>query len=606
MSQVNFTGFNELISFYQGLANLSPSSITVPKDFHRQVDQIKNFILASDVSGLVNSLLDFMVNCALVEYNIDTQNDNLTKSLNNWLSSLNSALRGSKVEVGIKGLARQYFRERWKKSSLMVLRTFWEKENDLVVPTKLFFVDGGSVKVKSDEQTAQIGNEKYLLQISDKKTISIPKTKAEKLFVQSPYASWDDDYPTPFLVQRGILRNIKFFEELSKKSETVVQKALEYIMAIKKGTEALVLNNKAEALLSEEDAEKLKKNLKELLERRKTESGVPTYFTDFATQIEHLIPDYKKVLNQDLYTPIERRILQGLGMVEIIQGTGTSRTEAILNPKLLIREVRQGIEDFKSLLKDIVETIRDENKLEKPRLMRKDIIVHSTPITDFITKEVRDHFRNLYDRGMLSNQTYIEVCGEGYIDYGLEKERRENELNRGENILMYPPVIQNIEKDPDAKPESQPKQDKNGDEIDEDKLPPNNKDYTQASLEGAPWSNLDALLKSVPALKKYSKTAQTAFLKAFNSAYKYYLQKLKDEREAEKMAFKVAWAQVKKLTTQNVTGEYVMKREFYGASIDEITRQDLIKQELEQKKIETLEEAKDLLKKIAKVEGEEL
>ena len=72
-------------------------------EYREKVLAVKE-LLDNDISGIVNSVLDFSINCALVEYSVKTSNSTLTAFLNDWLLNINSDLRG-KIPVGIKALA---------------------------------------------------------------------------------------------------------------------------------------------------------------------------------------------------------------------------------------------------------------------------------------------------------------------------------------------------------------------------------------------------------------------------------------------------------------------------------------------------------------------
>jgi len=54
-------------------------------------------------------------------------------------------------------------------------------------------------------------------------------------------------------------------------------------------------------------------------------------------------------INDTIYAPIEKRILAGLGLIDIVTGTSSSRRESLLNPKPFVAEIKQGIEDFKKM-----------------------------------------------------------------------------------------------------------------------------------------------------------------------------------------------------------------------------------------------------------------
>lgn len=438
------TPLNPLLKWlFDLLSMFSGNEISIPSEFRDQCAQTR-LLLQNDVSGLINSTLDFAINCSLVDYNIETGNQNLSKILNDWLSNINSTLIG-RVPIGINALAKEYFRERWKGGSLLLLRSQWREIEGFYLPEKLWFLNGENIIVEDKIESQRIiGEEKYYVKINDKIQKPLPTNKDELIFVQKPYSSWSELYPIPFLIQRGLFHNLKFLELMSNKSEKIVGKALEYLLILKKGTEQLTINGDASTTYSDTDLKEIKENFRSLIANSKVENGVPTHVTNFDTEFEHFIPDYTKAINSGLYAPLEKRILQGLGLIEIVEGTSSSRKESILNPKPFIAEVNQGIKDFKSLLFDIIQTIIQKNAANHKKYMNESIDINSTPIKHFMTDTVRDHLRSLYDRGLLSKQTAIEVLGDE-IDFSVELQRRKNEKRDGIEKDLYPHIIRSDE-----------------------------------------------------------------------------------------------------------------------------------------------------------------
>jgi len=430
---------SDLLAYFQ----IEP--IKIPSDYRTRVLETKN-LLRDDTSGLVNTMLDFAVSSAIVDYQVQSSNINLTEVLNDWLRTINTDLRG-KIPTGINALAKQYFRERWKGSSNLLLRTFWTDKDGLKLPTSLFFVDGEDIKIKStsEDKVIRLGDEKYYLRVdSDSKNdILLPAQEDEIIFSQKPFESWSSREPVPYIVQRGLFRNLKFLTLLSSKGEYIVGKALEYLLIMKKGTERMAIEGRSEMVYSEEDLQRVSDDLKDLIAKKKNESGIPAYTTNFDTDISEYIPDYRKALDEVLYRPIEKRMLAGLGLVDVVEGSASTRRESILNPKPFISEVRQGIEDFKSLLTDILYTIIEVNKTSRPKWMNNEISLYTPPIVEFMDDKVKAMLRSLYDRGTLSKRTFTELIGE--VNYDLEVQRRKDEKTKGEDESMYPPVIQNIE-----------------------------------------------------------------------------------------------------------------------------------------------------------------
>lgn len=437
------TYLNQLLSLF------SSQTINVPCDFRGRVQSIET-ILDNDTSGLANTLLDFAINSGIVDFSIETSNKNLSKTLNSWLKNINKDLRGRGIQTGVDGLAKEYYRERWKGSSLLVLRTVWEEVDGFNLPTKLWFVRGGDVEIKDDDNdTRTIGSENYYLKIAKDKSIPIPTGQTEKIYVQKPYERWGSGYPTPYLIKRGVYKNLKILELLADKGANVIGKALEYLLLMKKGNEKLAENMNPEFIYTEEEMKQIKEDFNKLVSSMRSNNGSPMYATHFDTSLEHLIPEYEKILAPALYAPIERRIMAGLGFIEVLEGITSSRKDSIINPKVFISEIQAGVNDYQSLLTDVLMDIIEENKSLHRKFTNVDMIqFRSSPIKNFMSEDFKDLLMRCYDRGLLSKRTMTELGTN--IDFDAEVERRKLEQEEGLDdksypSTMYPPVIQNQE-----------------------------------------------------------------------------------------------------------------------------------------------------------------
>jgi hypothetical protein len=435
---------NNALSWLRDMIELfGESEIKIPQEYPKQVTAVKE-ALSSDVSGLVSSLLDFAINCALVKFRVETGNNNLNEILNKWLNNINYDLKG-KVPIGIKALAKEYFRERWKSGSFLVLRTKWYKKDGYKLPTKLWFVEGEDIRITNeDKKVINLGDEKYGIYIDESNIRKIPREKNEQVYVQKPFTSWGVSYPTPYLIQRGVYRNMKLLSLLEEKGENIISRALEYLLFMRKGTEKSALEGRSDFIYDHADLRKIKENFKKFMQDRKSSGGTSTYVSNFDTEIEHLIPEYDRGLKGALYEPIQQRILAGLGMVEVVEGIASTRREGIMNPKPFISEVKSGIEDFQHLIEDILRTVIEENTDLHPKYFKNaQIKLYASPIKEFISSDVREHIRSAYDRGNLSKRSQVEIGLD--LDYDSEVRRRQEEYDKGEEELMYPHIVINKE-----------------------------------------------------------------------------------------------------------------------------------------------------------------
>jgi len=446
MSQI--PRFSPSIGWLIDMLSLLQGSVSVvPEDYRTQVLSVKK-LMQNDETGIISTLLDFAISSASdINLSVETTNSRLTELLNNWLGDINGTLLGQ-IPIGIEALSKEYYRERWKGSSFLLLRTIWEDVGGFRLPVKMWFVDGEDIDVKFNDKIVTLGDEKYSIIVDPrypKNNIKLPTNKNEKIFIQKPFTAWGAPYPTPFIIQRGLYKNALFLRNLINKGEVVVAKALEYLMVIKKGTEALAKENRSEFIYSDDDLKAVKQQFGLLADKRNTEKGTPSYITNFDTEIEHLIPEYERILKPVLYAPIEQRLLSGLGMVDIANVSSSSRKEGMLNPKAYIGELNSGVGDFKQLIKDILLTIVIENQRSHPKYfsIKNSIGVRSTPVKAFMSDDYKTMLRSLYDRGVLSKKTFVEVVGE--TSYNQERDRRIQEAVDGDDIILFPPVVQNQE-----------------------------------------------------------------------------------------------------------------------------------------------------------------
>lgn len=511
---------------YEMMSTLSNNSIVMPSGYYNQVIETKK-MLTNDFTGLVNTMLDFAVNTFKTEYVVETGNSNFDKILNKWLNNINSSLRG-KIPVGIKALSIEYAKERWKGSSFCLLRSLWNEENidrdKFILPTKMWFVAGENIIItESTDEKKIIGSEQYALQTgkdrnksSDRLSLPISKSKYgsnifEEIFVQKPFTFWTDSYPVPYLILRGLYKNLKMIELIESKSSSLVSKAIEYFAMVKKGTERLFLDGNIG--YDEKALTDIKERFQDVFSENSSGKRTPINVSQFDTDFSHIIPDYEKILTHNLRVTYERNIMAGLGLIEILEGVGTSRKESIYSPKPFITEVESGQADFKNMLIDIIETIKEKNKSQHPKFMNTDIKIYSRPISAFLTKDILDHIRSAYDRGVLSKETYTEICTSA--SHSIEIRRREEESVSGVDNILYPPVIQNIEKDPDAKRSLEKEENTDDTKKSIEKL---NFNVSEEELQSAPWESNNTLPESIK--NKLSDYEQTKFREFFNEFIK--------------------------------------------------------------------------------------
>jgi len=592
-------------TFINYALSLLLKKITVPGDYHNQVKAVKEMLM-DDMSGIVDSLTDFAVNSASVDYTLESDNEKFADILQRWLNKINIAYKG-RIAPGIKEIAKEYFKERWKSSSFPILKVAkWEVgEGGLILPTKMFFIDGEDIWAKEKEEDNDLTLFSYDYYIGKKEE---DKYKLEKNCLYArPYGRPFDKYPTPYLIKRGVYHNFQIIKSLKAHQTKVLDQIIPYLTLIKKGSEGLAKNNIK--TYSNKELQQVVEDMQDLVDEMKsTKVGdkavqSPIRATNFDEEIKHLIPDISTMFDSKLFSQAERNILAGLGFIDIAQSISDSRRESVLNPKVFIEEVKSGVEDFKNqILKPLLYEIQEKNKRNK-KYMNTKIIVTSSPVRGFMSDNFKQELRLLWKHGQLSDQTYCEMVGE--VEFATELHRREREAKNGIDEIMYPHITENKEATGIDLPGDEPEDedtDENGEPKDRDKIDdkekfdvssnqceclkcgnklstdkhcneincpkcggrmrrvgrpgtgrpdksPNAKGKSEKELVTAPYSkpaDLPARIK-----KNLSPSLQRTFIRIFNNAYKQY--------ENDTKAFRVAWSAIKKIAKKGKNGKWVRK-----------------------------------------------
>jgi cation transport regulator ChaB len=438
-----------MLNYTNFILSLLLRKIIIPSDFQSQVMLGKEMI-KSDTSGLVDSLSQFMVDSASVELRVDTENENFNGILEEWLDNINNEWRGKGVEVGIRGLLREYLNEIWKGAGFPVLKiSKWEKIDGYNFPTSMFFVDGGSIYAKDKEDTEKVDLFGYNYFLGKDMEEEI---EGEAFFMYKPFFRWFEKYPTPFFIRRGIFKNWKLIELIKDKQIEMVDRIIPYMLLVLEGSEELT---KQGIVPTDPQLEGIKTKIQEMIDKMNTidlsiNRGLvspksPIRASNFAEEIKHLIPDMRSMFDATLTSGAERNILSGFGFIDVVQAVSTSRRESVLNPVVFINQVNSGIEEFKNtVVKDLLNLIKEKNS-SAIKYMNEHMIVESKPVTVFMTDNFLNLIRSLSDRGLLSNELTSELCGKTNVNYELEKRKRTRETEAGDEYIMYPKLIQNQE-----------------------------------------------------------------------------------------------------------------------------------------------------------------
>jgi hypothetical protein len=218
--------------------------------------------------------------------------------------------------------------------------------------------------------------------------------------------------------------------------------------------------------------------------------------------------------------------LAGLGFIDLLE-ISPSRQETRLNPKPFILEVNDGVDGFKSILKEVIYLIINRNKEYHKKFFSDNttLKIVNTPIRINV-EQILDQLRSGFVYGGLTIETYHEVLG---IDHDQEVERMRKEWDDGLRELFYPHIIQNTEEKgidtqlnvkapPLTKKQIEKQKEKQKAELEDLEIAPYTKENHPKYLD------------------KYPSDAVDVFIKVFNESLP----------KGEDYAYPVAWTVMKK------------------------------------------------------------
>lgn len=407
--------------------NNSSNQIKVEPTFKGQMGQI-NQLLKNDRTAIISPILDFMIRAANTTIEFDASRSSLKKLFDDWQKNVNKNLNID-IPKGLRSFGEQYYRERWK-SSFLVLRVNWGNVDGWILPTEMWFMDGASIVVENEsgqlDQNIYSFNGKPLKPSDD-----------HSIIIRKPYNQLYDQYPTPYLVHRGALDHALRKWNIIDRQNQMIATAFPYQLLLKLGSDTLLSRGIVpdEKILTEQ-GEKFKK-IKQAESSHEFATGSVSALPHYAN-IEELIPDFGKIMDQKILLATDRDILSTMGMIEL-KGFSSTREEAILNPKVLVEEVVDAVQDYAELLNEIVDLIKEKNS-NKYGINDK-VVIQPGIIKAFLTKEDKQMIRGWWDRGVVGDKSALEST----TDLLFEKQVKERDYERKEglDLRMFPRVVQN-------------------------------------------------------------------------------------------------------------------------------------------------------------------
>lgn len=383
-------------------------SLTPPSGFSNQVRECRN-IVDNDVSGLITTIIDFVGDAVgEIKWRIETDNENITKTFNKWLSSVNQN-KNKYMPSGFRAFCKQYVRESFISSFIITKYKFGAFSN-LRLPINLWIIDPYYVKSEGENNNLEF---KYTIEDEEIKNAFIRKEGA-----------WYEDYPVPFLIKRGVWANYTIKKRLKDKSADVLKQLLWYLFLFKRGNPA-VTGYKAP------DFDTIGDNLKSVLQDAKDSTkhqSTPAYVGDKETYAEHILPDLTKVFTTGIYEQLDKDILAGMGLVDIVQSIGSSIDEnEFVLVKINKKIIQVRVKDLKFLIKN--------KKLEVPTFEKGKCIWKNASIWSHPYKG------KMYNIISDDGQYRVKTTGNhSLMIWDKEKsdivKKRADELKIGDNILI--------------------------------------------------------------------------------------------------------------------------------------------------------------------------
>ncbi len=428
--------------YYEKLFDLmlSPTGkIKVNKTFHKQMGQIKT-LLGNDKTGLVSTLIDFMIHASNVDITFNSSNPKMNKLLANWKDNVNANL-SIDIPRGLRSFAEQYFRERWQ-SSFIAVNIRWEVVDGYWLPKKMYIMDGASIYCENDKGNLNT-NRYFLGKPNEKKSNELRNTETTSIIIRKPYNQLYDQYPTPYLIKKGALYHSLFKIKVLERQADIIQTAFPYQLLIKVGTQDAIKKGIGPSQAQLEEIKQKFQNQKKNFDEHVYSKGVVGAFAG-DVNLEEIIPDYIKALDEKILKSADKNILYALGMIEF-KGFSSNREEAMLNPKVLVEEVEDAVKDYNALMSEIIMQMQEKN-IKRYKSQDK-IEVQSGVIKTFLTDNMKTLIRSWFDRGLVGYKSGLEnTTG---LDFETQFKERQKETKEKITTVCYPRLVQNMEKYPD-------------------------------------------------------------------------------------------------------------------------------------------------------------
>jgi hypothetical protein len=413
-----------LASYIDTLSALTKSNkIEDIYDFDVAVAKARVLWKRSDIIGMVGEL---MVSAANGGFEIICPDEEIKKFYDKWAAEFNINLP-DRTPSGLDQFLEWCFREYWQSGFVLPYLTWGKIENYKFpisgsIPNPLAItVESSSIfgkfkykfrdsdSIKELEEYDKSLQEMSLYPYEKIQGLYLPLRKNDTFYVLKRAAQPYEPYPIPYL--QKIFQWVDFRDKLREMDWATAIGVMVSIILFK------ILSNNP----------KDKKKVEQEIMKKVGRLSVIATSANVSTEV--VSPPTETLLSWDKYREADLIIREALGLIEFV-GATEAGSRARFNPKPLIAEIEYGRRQMKRMVERIFWDIAQKNNFSVvPNLKFKRLRLFENE------QAWKTFVRDLYDRGVLSQETYAD---EAEADYDQEVERRREEQKYAD--IMEPRV----------------------------------------------------------------------------------------------------------------------------------------------------------------------
>jgi len=423
-----------------------PDQLNVPDKWDKRVNKIRFFYHRDPIAAtVVNKIVDITVN-GIYNHQGDLS-DEIFEVYESFKDALEDALRNMAREYALSGLVipeitwySQEFRTKDPDSILdfeaggayTVPQTIWIRDPATIeavktpIPNRILYY----IKISEELRYFIQNNGVYLDGTRDSITyellvrqypdfVAAVRRGDEKYLIEpfmvirrAPLAG--EAYPTPYLLP--VLEALSYKRKLRKMDYSIAARVISAIQIVKMGNDLYPL--------TEADSNQLVELKNEMLWRGR-EDNIERVFqlvSNHTLEIEWVYPDTRALLDSGKYKAVDQDIMFGLGFPRILLTGETERSFtsdaefAMFSPSETIESIRKDLMKF---VRRLYQRVAELNGFEGyPELS-------FAPLRLYDLKKMSEVSKDLYEKGMLSRTSYLELGDRSFLDevHNLKREK---------------------------------------------------------------------------------------------------------------------------------------------------------------------------------------